>query len=118
MSDKKKCVNLQACIEWVHNVAGEELFYHWLNRDEDTFIASCHPGLGTWIRNNLELWYDGPPVKYFNDIGIYHADDMSGIILTSLWRKYHKVDIDLDGQVKEYRDHWEEYDPKVNKGER
>ena len=116
--DKEKCVNLQSCIEWVHENAEEHAFYHWLKRPEDDFVSLIHHGFGTWVRNTLGLWHDGSPVKYFNDIGIYHADDMSGIIFTSLWRKYHNVDICLNDQVKKYRDHWEEYDPKVNKGER
>jgi len=114
--DKEKCVNLNSCIEWVHEKAEETAFYHWLKQPEDDFVVRIHHGFGTWVRNTLGLWEDGPPVKYFNDLGIYHADDMSSIIFTSLWRKYHDVDINLDDQVRKYRDHWEKYDPNVNKG--
>jgi len=114
--EKEKCVDLQSCIEWVHENAEETAFYHWLKQPEDSFVVTTHHGFGTWVRNTLGLWEDGPPVAYFHSLGIYHADDMSGIIFTSLWRKYHNVNIDLNEQVREYREFWEEHDPKVNEG--
>ena len=113
----EECIDLESCIDWVMALnESQEVFLEWLNLQEEEFIGRAHHGLGTWIRNNLKLWHNGPPVKYFNDLGIYHADDMSGIILTSLWRKYHNVDVDLEGQVKRYRDYWEETETNVNKG--
>jgi len=69
-----------------------------------------------FIRNTLKLWFDGPTVKWFNEHGIYHADDISSIILQSTHRRNNKRSIDLEAQIKIYRDHWEKYDPKVNKG--
>jgi hypothetical protein len=37
---------------------------------------------------------------------ITHADDMSAIILTSIWRRVCGVDLDLEGQIKSYQDYW------------
>ena len=52
------------------------------------------------------LWYGSDLSKYFNNMGIFHADDMSGIILTSLYRKIVGKDRNLDEQVKWYREYW------------
>lgn len=88
--------------------------------DEDGFIASAHHYMGRNIRNDWFLWWsekgaieyagwpkEKPPiVQFFNDLGIFHADDMSGIILTSLYRWYFDRPIELEKQIEEYKDFW------------
>jgi hypothetical protein len=49
-------------------------------------LIDYHLGLGMWIRNNWGLWGGSRLSRWFNAQGIYHPDDMSGIILTSFWR--------------------------------
>lgn len=58
------------------------------------------------MRNNWSLWGDSGLSKWFKSIGIFHADDMSSIILDSLVRSLKDEPIDLDGQVKFYQDYW------------
>ena len=113
--------NLDECMNWVESYfcsgpIGEDLFLEWSQQDESDALVGIHHGMGTFIRNTLELWENGPAVKWFNDNGIYHADDMSSIIFKSLHRRVNGNDIKLDDQIKKYRDHWEKYDPKVNEG--
>lgn len=91
-----------------------------VDQDEDKFSAYAHHGAGQFLRNSFYLWwheghtYDSWPktkpqlVDFFNKLGIYHADDMSSIIITSAWREVHKKDIDLDEQVKHYKDFWKQ----------
>lgn len=86
--------------------------------NEIEFNSSSHFGLGMYLRNIWFLWwspnhgYDSWPkekpkiVEYFNAIDIYHADDMSGIILTSFFRKIKGLDINIPEQVKKYKIHW------------
>ena len=88
---------------------------------EDEFGSSVHFGAGMFIRNSWCLWwYEGhnyqnwPKEKpklidYFNSIKIVHADDMSGIIMTSLYRSIKGLDINLDKQIKVYHKHWKKY---------
>lgn len=47
---------------------------------------------------------------WFNQVGIYHPDDMSGIILDSFWRKLNNKPIGLDEQIKYYQDYWRTVD--------
>jgi len=83
---------------------------------EDEAVSSRHHGLGQHIRNGYELWKgDSVLSVHFKSLGIFHADDMSGIIMRSLHRRLNSRDIKLKDQVKFYQDFWEETDRK-NKG--
>lgn len=77
------------------------------NWEEKEFTANAHFGFGMWIRNNWRLWGGSRLSKYFNDMGIYHPDDMSGIILVSYHRYLNNKEIKLEEQVKYYQDYWE-----------
>ncbi len=74
----------------------------------EDYMINYHHNLGRHIRNEWYLWSLEPKglAKYFNDIGIFHADDMSGIILDSYWRFKHNIPLDIETQVKLYQDYW------------
>ena len=65
-------------------------------------------GLGMWIRNNWGLWKRKKLADYFNTIGVYHPDDMSGIILTSYYRELNGENWKVDNQVENYKLFWKE----------
>ena len=73
---------------------------------EDDFISNSHFGSGLSIRNGWQLWRGSRLSKYFNDMGIYHPDDMSGIILTSYYRYLTGKEIELEKQVAYYKKYW------------
>jgi hypothetical protein len=73
---------------------------------EDEFSANSYFGMGMWIRNNWGLWKGGALPDYFNSKGIFHPDDMSGIILTSYYRQLKGQDWELEKQIKYYQDYW------------
>lgn len=74
---------------------------------ENEFTGRAHLGFGMWMRNNWRLWGGSRLSKHFNDLGIYHPDDMSGIILTSYHRYLNNKEINLNEQIKYYQDYWE-----------
>jgi hypothetical protein len=76
-------------------------------KTENDFISESHFGLGIGMRNNWKLWKGSDLSKYFNDIGIHHPDDMSGIILTSYYRKLAGIELKLDKQVAYYKKYWD-----------
>ncbi|TVR31510.1 MAG: hypothetical protein EA390_06395 [Balneolaceae bacterium] len=76
-----------------------------LKSEED--LWQYHFGLGLWMRNNWRLWGGSRLSTYFNDLGIYHPDDISGIIITSYWRHLNNLPLELDAQIKYYQDFWE-----------
>lgn len=87
-------------------------------QDERRFLGRVHMSLGMNLRNRwllhwapkhkVSTWPAEPPklVKEFIDLGIEHGDDRSGILLTSAFRRYHKKDEDIPGQVQHYKDFW------------
>jgi hypothetical protein len=72
---------------------------------EDDMI-NYHFGLGMSLRNTWGLWGGSRLARWFNEKGIHHPDDMSGVILDSFWRQLNGKPIDLDKQIKHYRDFW------------
>jgi hypothetical protein len=66
-----------------------------------------HMGLGLWIRN---FWIRAPRSRlkdYFNRLGLFHPDDISGVILTSFWRHLHAQSIELEEQIKYHQAYWQ-----------
>src|SRR5215467_3569471 len=57
-------------------------------------MAQYHLGLGMWMRNNWALWKGSRLSEWFNQKGIHHPDDMSGVILDSFWRHLNSKPIE------------------------
>ena len=74
--------------------------------DEEDGMNRFHHGLGTWLRNNWGLWHGSELARRFHEMGIFHADDMSGILLDSLWRDLNQQPRRLDLQVARDRESW------------
>ncbi len=66
-----------------------------------------HHGLGTWIRNEWGLWGGSRLRRYFREKGLFHPDDMSGIILESFWYKLHGQPYDLGAAILTAQAYWE-----------
>ncbi len=77
------------------------------NKSERDAVTELHFVTGQWIRNN---WVRGSRdtalTNYFHHLGIYHPEDISSIILTSLHRTLNKRDIALDKQIESYKAYW------------
>ena len=58
-----------------------------MKRGTEKDMSSYHHNLGRWLRNNWGLWKGDRLSKYFNNIGVHHPDDISGIILDTFWCK-------------------------------
>lgn len=113
--EKENIKKLEDCFEWLDSLdIGDK--DSWLKMDENKAMSLAHHGFGTMIRNELKLWNDGSIVSFFNKHGIYHADDMSGIILTSYHRMKNGFGIKLKNQIKKYIKYWNKVNPDVNKG--
>jgi hypothetical protein len=109
--------NLEDVFEWLLKITSDKNDLNkWLKLPEDDAIISVHHTIGMAIRNELGLWHNGTIVPFFHNLGIFHADDMSTIILTSFHRSKNNIDIKLEEQVKHYIDYWEKENPDVNKG--
>ena len=108
---KRKPRNLDEAIEALNYILSSKdklVFQEW---GEKKFVNSMHHHLGRWIRNNWDLWDEKSKLaEWFVAMEIWHADDMSAIILTSYWRKIHGQPIRLEKQVHKYIKYWLEHD--------
>jgi len=75
---------------------------------EKEFTVDSHFGLGLCIRNNWIRGGGGELLNNFKSKGIFHPDDMSGIILQCYYRQLHNQDWELEKQIKYYQDYWKE----------
>ncbi len=74
------------------------------NAHED--MALYHFGLGMWMRNNWGLWKGSRLSKYFNELGVHHPDDMSGIILDTFWCYLNDEPQNLQKRISEIQEYW------------
>ena len=66
----------------------------------ETDLSLHHFGLGIWMRNKWGLWSDEFPLKlYFARMGVYDADSISNLILSSYWRYLNGKPLNLPQQI-------------------
>jgi hypothetical protein len=81
-------------------------------------ISRFHHTWGRQLRNTLGCWQSNSNTSriFRNELGVFHPDDMSGIIMTSIHRKLHNKPLDLETQAQYYKDYWANQD-KEDQGE-
>jgi hypothetical protein len=75
------------------------------NYAEYEVIPNYHMGLGLWIRNNWGLWIGSRLSYYFNTLGVFEPDNMSGIVLISYHRWMNNKDIEFDKQINQHQEY-------------
>lgn len=98
--------NLEECFVELEKSLTPE-FIGEIRQGTEEDISQFHHGLGTFLRNNWGLWKGSELSKWFNEKGIHHPDDMSGIIFDSFWRHLNDKPINFEEQVKFYQGYWE-----------
>jgi hypothetical protein len=97
--------NLEECLEELKKI---------LSFEDQTFLiqtdnpVKLHHTLGRWIRNNWLLWQEDSSLHQWfkTTYGLFHADDMSGVILESFWHHLRNEPHDIDAQVQKYKEYW------------
>ncbi|MBI5819971.1 MAG: hypothetical protein HZA88_13385 [Verrucomicrobia bacterium] len=99
--------NLEDAHAWLQKHLPAEELQRIRNMESEGEMNIYHFGLGMGMRNEWALWAGSRLSRYFNELGIHHPDDMSGIILTTFWRRLHNQPLRLDEQVAYYKAYWE-----------
>lgn len=102
--------NLTQAMDWFENkLSDKNRAAYFKSMSESDMSAALHHSAGRSLRNTLYLWNPKSQMfKYFKSIGITHADDMSSIILMSLYRRINGNPIEVEDQVKHYQNFWKE----------
>jgi hypothetical protein len=78
-------------------------------KSPDELVTMAHHGIGQWIRNHWGLWQKtGPLWEYLSSLGLWHPDDMSGVILKGFICHIQEKEFDIQAEVKHYERYWEE----------
>lgn len=104
----KQPTTLNECFEVLNDLLSDKDIDSFKSVDERTATARAHHGLGRWMRNNWGLWKGSELKQHFEDMGLWNADDMSGVILDSYHRHLNGKDLDVEGQVAYYKDYWKD----------
>src|SRR5260221_1398911 len=99
--------DIQECFKQLNTFFNDSTKEKVKSLKEDEFTGRYHLGFGTWLRNSWGLWGGSRLSNYFDEMGIYNAEDMSGIILSSYHRYLLGNPIKLDEQIRFYKDYWE-----------
>jgi len=97
--------NLEECFAELEKQFGEDMVTAFREEKEED-LPKYHFGTGMGIRNGWGLWAGSQLAKYFEEMGIFHPDDMSAIILTSFHRRLNNKDIRLDEQREYFARYW------------
>ena len=95
--------DIEGCIVLLDSMLDDSTKMEIKEMSKSSFSAEAHLGLGLWIRNNWGLWKGGSLATYFNELGVYHPDEISGIILNCYYNHLKDLDIDLKGEVEKDR---------------
>ena len=96
--------NLEDCFSVLSEVMTGKTLEDFKMADEEDLIR-YHFSLGMWIRNNFGLWTGSHLAQFFIDLGIFDADEMSGVIILSFHRMINDKEIRLKEQLKEHHDY-------------
>lgn len=103
--------NLEECIAELEKMYNQEVPQGAVSikkMEEGDFLATSHHSLGRYLRNEWGLWKKGTAlVVYFKKLGLWHPDDMSGLILCSFHRHLRGKPLEVEAQVAYYKAHWE-----------
>jgi hypothetical protein len=72
--------NLEECFQELDKLLSEETKSRLKTLEGNQKLSGHLFGAGLWMRNNWGLWQGSRLELYFKHRGIYHPDDMSGII--------------------------------------
>lgn len=78
----------------------------------DSIGGMVHHGLGRYIRNDWNLWFNEPGDKlaeWFTANQINHGDDRSGAIIEAFQEKVMGRKFDLDAYKARIKEHWLQY---------
>lgn len=84
----------------------------WFKKStEDEVSSNMHHDLGRWMRNTWGLWTKNTELfEILNNMGLWHADDMSTFIIVSYHRFINGKDLGFKEQIDRFIEYWKEYE--------
>jgi hypothetical protein len=107
--------DLDECYEQLKEVASLDQLDQFSKLTQEE-LCTAHFSFGMSLRNDWGLWSGSPLKDFFKSVGVYHADDMSAIIIKSFWCNLNGKPFNLYGEAVHYHKYWQEmcgYQPDI-----
>ena len=85
-----------------------------IKRTKREELFKYHLGIGMDIRNRWRLWHDSELAMWFKKNGIYHADDMSSLVLDAYWKYLNDMKINLRESVAVLRQNYDKLSASID----
>lgn len=97
----KEVSPLDEAIKKIEVAWSEKQLQDFANKPDSIALADIHFSYGMQFRNDIiRSPKDSTLLNYFQSKGVFHEDDMSGIVFSSLHRKLNNKQINLEEQFK------------------
>jgi hypothetical protein len=98
--------NIDECIAQLDTCTNDTI-KSWIKCvTEREYVSTLHHGFGMYLRNNWGLWANSQLSQFFNENGIFHPDDMSGIILQCFHEFVNTGKYSMTEKVEYYKEYW------------
>lgn len=111
LDEKIGAIDLNWVVDELYSMLDDETINALKDSDDSSVVYGMHFGFGMSIRNHYGLWDTTSPLHqwFHKELGVVHADDMSGIIMDALWHKVKDLEYDPSETIRKYTEHWAEY---------
>lgn len=108
-------MDLPDCMRLLDSILTQENKELIRSLEEKDFLSRTHFALGMWIRNNWGLWGSSRLATYFDEQGIHHPDDMSGVILHCYYHYIRGEKVNYQQMLRKERQQEEKWAKKNEK---
>lgn len=104
--NKENPTNLLEAVLFLKSYLSEQDIELWKEKGEE-ILYEYHHTVGRDIRNDWGLWSrDSQLYCYFSNLGLEHPDDISGLILTCLYRYIFNLPFEIEKEIEKYQKYW------------
>ena len=96
--------NLNEAIMQLDKVYSDKNKREIYDMTESEYTTESRFSIGLWVRYHWGLSQGNKLSKYFNELGIYHPNDMSAIIIHCYYRHLHHQDFELNKLIRYYQE--------------
>ena len=108
-------VDLPDCMRQLDSILTSENKELIRSLEEKDFLSRTHFAVGMWLRNNWGLWAGSRLATYFDEQGIHHPDDMSGVILRCYYHYVRGEKVNYQQMLRKERQQEEQWAKKQEK---
>lgn len=105
-NSQNKPKNIEEALDYFEKNWTKNELATFKKKPEKEATTELHMTVGMWIRNSWIRNGNDSLINQFHEIGVFHPDDISSIILTCLHRKLNNQKLKIKKQAEYYKNYW------------